>query len=332
MTFPLTMHTHQQLTNTSSSQAKAEPNKKAKAEKSNTAIYVTSIPLDATLEEIHDEFKRYGIIAEEIDSNRPRIKMYTDEQGNFKGDALIVYFRPESVSIAIQQADGWDFQYGRKGPNGVMTVTVADASYKKTKQDGAGAGAGAGEGSGANTPQSAGPRRGRKGDKQKIMEKTERLNARLADWSDDEDGGALLNKEVKKEVAKKANRWDKIVVLKHMFDPATFAEECANDPEAKSELLEDVKEKCEEVSGGNVLDLFIWDLEPDGIISVRFGDAEAAAKCVQMLQSFKFDGRRVEASISIGQRFRKSKATDADEEEEKRRLEAFAEAIENAPE
>ena len=162
MTFPLTMHTHQQLTNTSSSQAKAEPNKKAKAEKSNTAIYVTSIPLDATLEEIHDEFKRYGIIAEEIDSNRPRIKMYTDEQGNFKGDALIVYFRPESVSIAIQQADGWDFQYGRKGPNGVMTVTVADASYKKTKQDGAGAGAGAGEGSGANTPQSAGPRRGRK--------------------------------------------------------------------------------------------------------------------------------------------------------------------------
>ena len=44
-------------------------------------------------------------------------------------------------------------------------------------------------------------------------------------------------------VAKKTNRWDKIVVLKHMFDPTTFAEECANNPEAKSDLLEDVKEK-----------------------------------------------------------------------------------------
>lgn len=34
-------------------------------------------------------FKKFGVIAESAETNKPRIKLYTDEQGNFKGDALI---------------------------------------------------------------------------------------------------------------------------------------------------------------------------------------------------------------------------------------------------
>lgn len=60
-----------------------------KPEKKNNAIYVSSIPADADEEEIHQVFSKFGVIAESPENNRPRIKMYLDDQGSFKGDALI---------------------------------------------------------------------------------------------------------------------------------------------------------------------------------------------------------------------------------------------------
>jgi HIV Tat-specific factor 1 len=295
-------------------QAKVEPNKKQRAEKQNSAVYVTSLPLDATVEEINEVFSKYGIIAEEIDSNKPRIKLYTDEDGKPKGDALVVYFRPESVALAIQMLDDSDFRWGVKGPDGAMRVKVAETSYKRTQHA-------------ANTEKQAPVRRSNRGDKQKIIEKTARLNQRLAEWSDD-DGGAILNAEVKKE-AKKASKWEKVVVLKHMFTQEGLAKEMEEDPTTKEDLLEDVKDQC--LDSGDVLDLSLYDLEVDGIITVRFAQADAAQDCVQRLNGRKFDGRTVEAYISTGERFKKSRLTDMDEEAERKRLEAFAERIENMP-
>jgi HIV Tat-specific factor 1 len=301
---------------TDTHQAKKEGTKKPRAEKQNSAVYVTSLPLDATIDEIHQAFSKYGLIAEEIDSDKPRIKLYTDEEGNPKGDALIVYFRPESVQLAIQMLDDSDFRWGEKGPDGPMRVKVADTAYKRTKNE-----------AGASEKEPTQQRR-RGGDKQKIIAKTERLNKRLAEWSDDEDGGAMLNAEVKKEVAKKSSKWDKVVVLKHMFTPTGLAQEMAEDPSTKEDLLEDVKDQCQE--SGEVLDLSLFDLEVDGVITVRFAEAGAALDCVRRLDGRKFDGRTVEAYISKGERFKKSGLTDVDEEAEKRRLDAFAEHIENS--
>lgn len=51
-----------------------------------------------------------------------------------KGDALIVYFRPESVQLAIQMLDDMDFRFGEVGPLGKMRVKEADFSYKKQKE------------------------------------------------------------------------------------------------------------------------------------------------------------------------------------------------------
>lgn len=132
-----------------------QENQKPKKQRVNTAVYVTSIPLDATVEEIHDVFCKCGVIAEEIDSGRPRIKMYTDEQGNFKGDALVVYFRPESVNLAVQMLDETDFRLGVKGPDGPMRVQPADFSFK-SQQDV--------------------PDRPNARDKKKIMRKTQKMN------------------------------------------------------------------------------------------------------------------------------------------------------------
>ena len=57
--------------------------------------------------------------------------MYNDEHGNFKGEALVVYFRPESVALAIRMLDESDFRHGVPGPNGQMRVQEADSSFKK---------------------------------------------------------------------------------------------------------------------------------------------------------------------------------------------------------
>lgn len=134
--------------------------KKAKAtaeprERKNTAVYVTSLPPDVTLDEVNTVFSRCGVIAEEIDRGKPRIKLYTDEQGNFKGDALIVYFRAESVDLAIQMLDDTDFRLGEPAPSGKMKVAAADFSYKTQKE--------------------APPKSNMK-DKKKIIRKTQKLN------------------------------------------------------------------------------------------------------------------------------------------------------------
>ena len=46
---------------------------------------------------------------------------------------VVVYFRPESVPLAIQMLDDSDFRLGEKGPMGLMRVTEADSSYKSQK-------------------------------------------------------------------------------------------------------------------------------------------------------------------------------------------------------
>jgi len=82
--------------------AQPKKEKKPKAPRENTSVYVTGIPLDATFDEIHELFKsRGGLIMKNVDDEKPRIKMYADEEGNFKGEALISEFLdPTSPSLA----------------------------------------------------------------------------------------------------------------------------------------------------------------------------------------------------------------------------------------
>lgn len=52
------------------------------------------------------------MIAEATDNNKKRIKMYRDKDDKFRGEALVVFFRPESVPLAIQLLDETDFRIG----------------------------------------------------------------------------------------------------------------------------------------------------------------------------------------------------------------------------
>ncbi|GAB0132203.1 hypothetical protein EsDP_00000646 [Epichloe bromicola] len=279
----------------------SRPSKKRKAPpppqpKQNTAVYVTGLPPDATVAEVHDLFSRKaGVVAEEIDSGAPRIKLYSDESGNFKGDALIVFFKPQSVEMAIMLLDDTDFRLTPSGTSqGRIRVQVADSSYKKTQydKDGAPAAAAAAQGSNGNGQQNDKRQRNDR-DRQKVIRKTQKLDAKLADW-DDDDGPYPA-------VAQSNSKRDKTVILRHMFT----LEELEEDPAALLEIKEDIRDECAKL--GTVTSVVLFDEEPDGIVSVRFKDTESAAACIQLMHGRSFDGRVVQASLKTGkEKFKKS--------------------------
>lgn len=81
----------------------ANDNKRAKNEgneRPNSAVYVTGIPLDAEFDDINNKFKKYGLIEEDIHTGLPKIKMYADDQGVFKGDARIS-MKPFSLTTSV---------------------------------------------------------------------------------------------------------------------------------------------------------------------------------------------------------------------------------------
>ncbi|KAI1383175.1 uncharacterized protein F4822DRAFT_67793 [Hypoxylon trugodes] len=283
----------------------------------NTAIYVTGLPLDATVDEVHEVFSRKcGVIAEEIDSGRPRIKLYTDEKGNFKGDALVVFFKPQSVEMAIMLLDDTDFRFSASGlSTGRMRVQAADSSYKKTHYENEegengnkqGGDNGAEESERSNQITGAGkPRdRTREQDKQKIIKRTQKLDAKLADWDDDDLYGGQLDMGAKR---------DRLVVLRHMFT----LRELDEDPAALLDIKEDIRDECSKL--GPVTNVVLYDLEEEGIASVKFRTPEAAQACVELMDGRAFDGRTVRATIATGRekycRSGRKQGEDADEAED----------------
>ena len=267
----------------------------------NKAVYVTGLPLDATADEVAALFSRKcGVIAEEIDSGRPRVKLYADAAGRFKGDALVVFFKPQSVAMALTLLDGAPFRLeaaAAAGPGAApMRVQAADASYKKTsytEPDAAGPGAngrGGPEAAAAPPPAKERSKRALAEERAKVIRRTQKLDAKLADWSDDEDGGA------------RAAKHERLVVLKHMFTLRDLDE----GPEALLEIKEDIRDECAKL--GDVTNVVLYDLEDDGVVGVRFRNVDAALACVRLMDGRAFDGRIVEASIATGkEKYRQSK-------------------------
>lgn len=76
------------------------------------SIYVENLPCDTTEEEIITYFSKTGIIKRDEYTGEYKVKLYTEEDGKtLKGEALITYFKPESVLLALDVLDGSDFRY-----------------------------------------------------------------------------------------------------------------------------------------------------------------------------------------------------------------------------
>ena len=124
------------------------------------------------------------------------------------------------------------------------------------------------------------------------------------------------------------------MTLKHMFT----LDELTEDPAAMLDIKEDIREECAKL--GDVTNVVLYDLEQDGVASVRFSNPEAARECVRVMDGRFFAGTKVVAYVAKGdEKFKKSstKKADADEDEveggngnaeEGKRLDAFGKWLE----
>ncbi|KAF7184964.1 Splicing factor U2AF-associated protein 2 [Pseudocercospora fuligena] len=271
-----------------------------------TAVFVSGLPLDVDTEEVREVFSKYGIIAESADDNEKRVKLYNDANGNFKGEALIIFFRPESVRQAVMLADGmlWPRDFGQ--PTSTISVIEADSTYKKSNDD------------------TVAPERQERGapkakpSKAKLKRKAEEMNQRLGEWSDDEIS----------TMPQTSSRYDKVVVVKHAFRLEEFENQKPGE-DVRQDIYDDMMEEGEKY--GTVKHIEIFDLEEDGVVTVRFQNAEAASAFARAIDGRQFGGpTKIQASISTGdERFKKKRKTaEQKEAEEARRLEQYSKDIE----
>lgn len=134
-------------TNNNAANANATHKRSSKAPPKNTAIYISGLPLDTTVEEVAAFCSKCGIIMDEIATGKPRVKLYHCESNpdELKGDALVVYLREESVNLACTLLDESEFRPKGGGKISVQpakweasdaaAASAEDSSAKRTKVD-----------------------------------------------------------------------------------------------------------------------------------------------------------------------------------------------------
>lgn len=152
---------------------KREPVKKAV-----TSVYVTGIPADVTVDEMQTVFSKCGVIMEDLETGESKIKIYRDEKGVPKGDALVSYFKEESVPLAVDLLDESELRPGQASTK----LRVQKAVFKEKE-----------------------PLEKKKTvtGKVKAKKKIHQLHRKF-DWVDEEGG-------------KKQEKFAKIVILKNMY-------------------------------------------------------------------------------------------------------------------
>ncbi|CAJ0930435.1 unnamed protein product, partial [Mesorhabditis belari] len=66
----------------------------------NTSVYVTNLPPDIDEEEFHEFMIKCGVVQMDPRSNKPKIKLYRNQDGSLKGDGRCTYVKQESVELA----------------------------------------------------------------------------------------------------------------------------------------------------------------------------------------------------------------------------------------
>jgi HIV Tat-specific factor 1 len=257
-------------------------------ESKNTAIFVSGLPEDTTLDELVDYFIKYGVIMDDMFTGGPRIKMY-EEDGQFKGECLIVYLREESAIMASDLLDGSYFR-----PE--ISIKVERASFQPTDR----------------------PDNERRAVDKKVWRQHMQSMSKKLEWTTNDamspEEEAALQAELRKR-----EKYQRIVILRGMFTQSD-TEDARFALDLKEELLEEC-EKLGEVTAIHVLkDLFLC--------TVKFREKEAAAACIKLMNGRYFDGKRINAIYYDGSFSLKESKDDADGDGVER-LEKFGEWLEH---
>lgn len=59
----------------------------------NTKVYVSNLPTDITEEEYVEVMSKYGMIVKDPVTNKLKVKLYTEPNGQLKGDGLCHYIK-----------------------------------------------------------------------------------------------------------------------------------------------------------------------------------------------------------------------------------------------
>lgn len=206
-------------------------------EKRNTAVYIQHLPLDATVEEVASVFGKAGLILVDAD-DQPKVKLYSDAKtGMRNGDGLVVFYKEESVQLAINLLDDSPLRLGDK-----ENMKVAKAEWSHKKEDDESAQNGDGKGKQKVDPNKA----------QKMQKRAEKLQREAADYDpsyDERDSPAYIAAN-----AAKSTTGGRIVVLSHVFT----LEELAEDASLLLDLKEDIRDECESI--GKVTNVVLYDV------------------------------------------------------------------------
>ena len=254
-----------------------------------TAVYITSLPPSTTVQQLATAFLKAGLILEDA-AGEPKVKLYYDQAGKFKGEALVVYLKEESVELAVRLLDDTELVVG--SGEGEMKVVKATWENKAKPLDEEGREMKVEKGKKIDIVKQ---KNGRRAEKLKafvhplsllLLHTNNPSNRKLADWSsDDEDAASLAAKA----------KYSRLVVLKGMFT----LQELEEDATLLLDLKEDVREECESL--GEVTNVTLYDVcslfflsscwdwtdlfvvlqkEEDGIMTIRFKDELSAQACI----------------------------------------------------
>lgn len=286
---PLSKDTGATTTSTTATKKKEEPRK-------NTAIFISGLPEDTSPDEIVDYFSKYGVIMDDMFTGGPRVKLYEDDNGRFKGEALVVYLREES---AIMAASLLDESYFR--PKVIIKVERAKFDPAITTNE---------------NPKDSNLKVEKRIWKQHMQQMSQKLTWTTNDIMSPEEEAALQAELRRRE------KYQRIVVLKGMFTTADTA-----DVRLSLDLKEELLEECEKLGQVTAIHVLVDLL----VCTVKFRDKEAAAACLRLMNGRYFDGRRITAILYDGSfSLKESKDSNVDIQQESReRIEKFGEWLES---
>ncbi|XP_018006860.1 HIV Tat-specific factor 1 homolog [Hyalella azteca] len=152
----------------------------------NTKVYVSQLPTDMTEQQFVDLMQKCGLVLKDPETGDYKVKLYKDEKGNFKGDALCTYIKVESVLLALQIIDG-----SCLGPRGAHRVKVERAKFQMK-----------GDYNAALKP---------KKKKKKLIEKLQKKQEKLFAWTPEPLRG-------------QRGKHENVVVLRNAFAPSEFVD------------------------------------------------------------------------------------------------------------